>query len=689
MKSLKCIFFLVWLPCILSGQNNPFYFPLIIPDRDSLEKILRNSNNEFSNINTYRELGFSYYESKRDSALFYFEKSLLLAKKGNWKLCEADASISIGFISYTQGNYPRALQFILQAKKIAEDPESEKGAWPASRKYDITSRVARLSVLSRCLNHLASLYGFTGNFMDYKDLELFYFREAMKIANSLNDKFLLSNITSNIGRHYYFANMPDSVFYYDSISLVCIKESGYTRYLGSLFVALGNTYAKKKNYELAKENYNQSIAASKDIKNLRSLADGYLALSNMFRLLGEADSSIYFGKMALETYRATSIPSGMADSYVSVSGTYQFIKKIDSAFKYQGLAMKSREELSAEDKIKQFQNMNFDERLRVQQLEEGKNQLQNRIRIYSLLAAIGVFMLIAFILLRNNHGRKKANNILRKQKTELQQTLTELKSAQVQLIQSEKMASLGELTAGIAHEIQNPLNFVNNFSELSKELFDEMKEEFNKGKKDQGFAIAADIKQNLEKINHHGKRADAIIKGMLQHSQSGSGVKEPTDINALADEYMRLAYHGLRAKDKTFNATLKTDFGETISYINIIPQDIGRVLLNLYNNAFYAVSLKLKLSTEGYEPTVTVSTKKVNGDMEISIADNGNGIPKKILDKVFQPFFTTKPTGQGTGLGLSLSYDIVKAHGGSLTAESIENEGTVFIIHLPGRMAGT
>ena len=275
-----------------------------------------------------------------------------------------------------------------------------------------------------------------------------------------------------------------------------------------------------------------------------------------------------------------------------------------------------------------------------------------------------------------------------KQKAET--ALTELQATQKQLIQSEKMASLGELTAGIAHEIQNPLNFVNNFSEVSKELLDEMKVAIEKGDTDEAKEIMSDVIQNLEKINHHGKRADGIVKGMLQHSRSSSGQKESTDINALADEYLRLAYHGLRAKDKSFNATMKTDFDETIGNINIIPQDIGRVILNLITNAFYAAPLPppdgggVKDPDYVHSPTVWLTTKKEGNKVLISVRDNGPGIPQKILDKIFQPFFTTKPTGQGTGLGLSLSYDIVKAHGGEIKVETKEGEGTTFIILLTG-----
>ena len=274
---------------------------------------------------------------------------------------------------------------------------------------------------------------------------------------------------------------------------------------------------------------------------------------------------------------------------------------------------------------------------------------------------------------------------LTKQKEELQHAIAELKSTQTQLIQSEKMASLGELTAGIAHEIQNPLNFVNNFSEVNSELIEEMKNELNAGNNKEAISIANDIKENEQKITHHGKRADAIVKGMLQHSRTSTGQKDPTDINVLADEYLRLSYHGLRAKDKSFNATIKTDFDNSIEKISIIPQDIGRVLLNLLNNAFYTVTEKKKQQSQSnYEPTVSVSTKKINNRIEIRVSDNGNGIPQNVLDKIYQPFFTTKPSGEGTGLGLSLSYDIIKAHGGELKVESKEGEGAEFIIQLPG-----
>jgi signal transduction histidine kinase len=283
---------------------------------------------------------------------------------------------------------------------------------------------------------------------------------------------------------------------------------------------------------------------------------------------------------------------------------------------------------------------------------------------------------------RNELNEK--NIVLLNTNNTLNKTLVELKDTHAQLIQSEKMASLGELTAGIAHEIQNPLNFVNNFSEVNSELIAEMNTEIENGNMEEVKALANDIMQNEQKINHHGKRADSIVKGMLQHSRTSTGIKEPTDINALADEYFRLAYHGLRAKDKSFNATMKTDYDTSMAKLNVIPQDIGRVILNLITNAFYAVTEKKKHQTNGYDPVVLVTTKKQGDHVMISVKDNGEGVPQKVLDKIFQPFFTTKPTGKGTGLGLSMSYDIViKGHSGDIKVESTEGEGAEFIITLP------
>jgi signal transduction histidine kinase len=315
---------------------------------------------------------------------------------------------------------------------------------------------------------------------------------------------------------------------------------------------------------------------------------------------------------------------------------------------------------------------------------------------YKTWWAYALYALILLFAGWRLHQYQKARTIKkereRSQRRELEQArviekaYTELKATQAQLIHSEKMASLGELTAGIAHEIQNPLNFVNNFSDVSVEMMEELTDEMKKGNREEAEAIATDLKQNLEKIHHHGQRASGIVKGMLEHSRAGNGEKKPTDINVLADEYLRLAFHGLRAKDKTFQADFRMEPDENLPHINVVPQDLGRVVLNLINNAFYAVTERKKTADDAYKPAVVVSTAMRDGRVEIRVKDNGNGIPREVKEKIFQPFFTTKPTGLGTGLGLSLSFDIItKGHGGELIVETEEGKGTTFIIQLPGK----
>ncbi len=315
----------------------------------------------------------------------------------------------------------------------------------------------------------------------------------------------------------------------------------------------------------------------------------------------------------------------------------------------------------------------------------------NDVIIFLLAGLLAILLSFAFIIyfILSYRNKQKDYTLLQAQKNEianqkvvLEKAFEDLKITQSQLMQSEKLASLGELTAGIAHEIQNPLNFINNFSDVNTELLEELKLEISKGNIDEVKAIADDLFENELKINHHGKRADSIVKGMLQHSRKSSGHKEPTDINALCDEYLRLAYHGLRARDKNFNAKLVTNFDPTLPAIDVVSQDIGRVILNLLTNAFYTVNEKIKSKQADYAPEVSITTKNLHDKIEVKVSDNGFGIPQEDMHKIFVPFFTTKPTGEGTGLGLSLSYDSIKAHGGELKVESKEGEGSTFIISI-------
>ena len=413
----------------------------------------------------------------------------------------------------------------------------------------------------------------------------------------------------------------------------------------------------------------------------------YVFSSTSYLNQGKIEKAIAQAREAYALSLPISDPSAERFAAGLLNTCYEKSGNLDSAYYY----LKKKDSLNnvilAHSNANEIQQFRFDQQLSRREkeaaavLQEQKNR--DRILAFVFLTAVIFFLVIAIIQWRNNSQKKRANLVLQQRKQELESTLQELKSAQAQLIQSEKMASLGELTAGIAHEIQNPLNFINNFSDINTELSDELKEAADKGNISELKIIAKDIRENSEKISHHGKRADAIVKGMLQHSRTNAGQKEPTNINALAEEYLKLSFHGLRAKDNVFNATMKTDFDPNIGTIHIIPQDIGRVLLNLYNNAFYAVIEKKKQQSEGYQPTVSVRTERVGDQVEIRVKDNGNGISQKVVDKIFQPFFTTKPAGQGTGLGLSLSYDIIKAHGGELKVVSKEGDGAEFVVLIP------
>jgi signal transduction histidine kinase len=428
-------------------------------------------------------------------------------------------------------------------------------------------------------------------------------------------------------------------------------------------------------------------------------ATNNLGLSETYRYLSNADSSYFFAKQSIKELRRLReiqmFDIDIASAYHNLYEHFLHFNQPDSAFRYLELSQVERSRL-IERKIANmaaFQQVLLNREREIGDLEKENLSIQNRYRTYFFVIVLFVFLIIGAILLRANRQKLKANLLLEAQKEEIQSALHQLKSTQSQLIQSEKMAGLGELTAGIAHEIQNPLNFVNNFSEVSAELVEEIQDirrkTQDKATSSEEDEILEDIKQNLEKINHHGKRADSIVKGMLEHSKTGSGVKELTDLNALADEFLRLSYQSFLAKDPDFKVELQTNLDPDLPKISVIPQDIGKVLLNLYSNAFYAVNERSK-TDPAFKPLVQLTTRNLGGKIQVGVKDNGPGIPDAIKSKIFQPFFTTKPTGQGTGLGLSLSYDIVKAHGGELKVETNTGEGppagktfTEFTIILP------
>jgi len=619
-------------------------------------------------INILLDLSNGYRFSNIDSALFYADEAIKLSRGNALPGLEGDAISQKGYILLEAGEIPEALQDQFTALSIAEQTRDEYlEAW--------------------CLNRIGNTY------MELGDLgkSLSYYKRSKRLFAQFNKTGYVYNLVSNIGNIFEMMGVLDSAKIYQQqvFEYSLTNTDRYAITYAEMRERLGNVERRLGNYDSAILHYKVGIREALVDFDQRNLAANYLQLTKLFYKLQSYDSAFRYAKKTIDAAKSISWRKAIHEASGLLTSMYKSIDQPDSALHYAELNIAVRDSLYGPQKIRQLQRITLREQERQLQLQKEKDDLQDKYRTIGLSSALAVFILIVITLWRNNIKKQKTNRQLNGQKeqlstqrNELEKALHELKATQSQLIQSEKMASLGELTAGIAHEIQNPLNFVNNFSELNNELIDEMAEEIEKGNFEDAKGIAKDIKENQEKVTQHGKRADAIVKGMLQHSRSHSGVNEPTNINTLADEYLRLAYHGLRAKDKSFNAITKTDLDEAVGVINVIPQDIGRVIFNLIANAFYAVAEK-KRQQPTFEPTVTVTTKRIGENILILVKDNGNGIDQKVLDKIFQPFFTTKPTGQGTGLGLSLSYDIVNAHGGELKVETKDGEGSEFMVRLP------
>jgi len=649
---MKKIFIYVVVPCTFfikaSSQSTP-------ENLQAIKEQLQKATHDTTRGRLTYELAFGYRFSDIDSSLYYTDAAIAYAEKLDLPAVKSLMLSLKGATVLEAGKLPESLRYQFEALEIGEQLK------------DTTN-------IAFALNRIGNIYMELG---DFKRANEYYF-QSKNLFEKIGDVGMVHNEMSNIGNIYNLMKQPDSGLYYLRIVYEAAQKSGdrnkYTR--PEMMFRIGNAYRLKGEKEKAMEYYKRGIKEANFDNDTRNLAMNNLFLATLYDEMNLPDSSIKYAYHAIQTGRSISFRKGVYEASSLLSGLFKYRNQDDSAYKYLSIAYAEKDSLTGTKRFQELQRIILDKQEQERDAEAKRIADRNKQRQMALLSGLGVFLIIAAILYRNNKQKQKANRIL-------ESTLGHLKSTQSQLVQSEKMASLGELTAGIAHEIQNPLNFVNNFSEVSNELIGEMVEEVDKGNTDEVKVIAKDVQQNLEKILHHGKRADAIVKGMLQHSRSNSGQNEPTDINALADEYLRLAYHGLRARDKSFNATTHTHFDNNAGLVNIVPQDIGRVILNLITNAFYAVSERKKHQGEGYEPTVTVSTNRVEGLIEIKVNDNGTGIPPKALEKIFQPFFTTKPTGQGTGLGLSLSYDIVKAHGGELKVETQEGIGTSFIISLP------
>ncbi len=679
MKRFLKTIALIFIPLFCLAQNGSFYdYHYFSQSRvDSLHNIVENTQNDSLKMVAAHDLGYYYCEAIPDSALHFHIIQNQIAKRLGQKLWLAASLDLLGYTETRRGNFSAALKHFLEAIEITENKDSEKSVWRISKfDPDGVPRRARLTMLANAYNDLGLLYLTLGNL----SMVEYWCGKAIIVGKEINDPVVLSYAYDNVGQAFVTQGKSDSAMIYLQKSLYFSKQSGLYKYHAAALNGMGNLFLDKDMPDSAESYFRQGIEMSKSTENPSLEAYSYYFLSNLFAILQSPDSSYYFGLKSLQLFHRHGDPNGQLLALRLITKVLKSQGSLDSAFYYQEMAMNLTDSLMGTEKIKQFEQVNFNQALRLEQLEKSRIETQNRYRILGLSAVLIILLGLGLILYRNDRQKLKANHAL-------SQTLSELKSTQSQLIQSEKMASLGELTAGIAHEIQNPLNFVNNFSDVSSELLTELKEELDKKDIDEAKAISDDVIQNLAKITHHGKRADAIVKGMLAHSSSGKGEKVLTGVNTLAGEYLKLSYHGLRARDKSFNADFKTDFDPNLPKVNVVPQDIGRVLLNLINNAFQAVNERSKNGESDYNPTVIVTSRlTANGQLLIAVKDNGPGIPDAIKDKIFQPFFTTKPTGQGTGLGLSLSYDIVKAHGGELILDSSNQEGTTFTIFLPANV---
>jgi signal transduction histidine kinase len=638
---------------------------------DSLKSALIQATNDSVRYSIYTKLAGYYNDHDRKTSYEFNKVALEVARKNNMKLEIANSLGHIGYYLNKEDRYGEAFKCYIEGIHLAEDPANELLTW--TKPADADPSQYRMQILAWLHHDLGLVFRSTGNNLE----AISQFRKCKKhLETALPTSYNTADM--NIGAVYLDMNILDSALFYQRRELK--RGTGWRsvvfKYIGDIHFRKGNSDSAFIYYHIGLQFASDRNAFSQYILCELSLAQWHLAAENK-------DSSLYYSNRFLNDIvqlRGNPLKDvNISNAYELLYHSYQLNEEPDSMMKYLQLAFISRDSIS-KSKIRnltQYQNITFEEQIRLEELEKEKLRTQNRIRIYSLLSGLVFILIVAFILFRNARQKHKAN-------TTLKNTLENLKSTQAQLIQSEKMASLGELTAGIAHEIQNPLNFVNNFAEVNRELIVELKEEIEKGDKVEALARVNDLSGNEEKIHHHGKRADAIVKGMLQHSRASAGQKEPTDLNALCDEYLRLAYHGLKAKDNSFNADFKLEADPDLPKINVVPQDMGRVLLNLINNAFFAVNERSKKGEPGYTPTVSVTTQLMaNSQQLIAVKDNGPGIPDEIKDKIFQPFFTTKPTGQGTGLGLSLSYDIIKAHGGELKVETEAGLGTAFIITLP------
>lgn len=657
--------FLLLLPLtivcgIASAQKN---------DVDSLAKVYKKNRQDTTLVQFLNDKATeNELQTNTDSGLLHTRQALAISRRIHYKKGEVQSLADMANFLNERGDLPGSLKVTFEVLPMAAE-------------------IKDYATLSECYNTLGLTYSTLKN--DAKALE--YYRKGLGIT--LQKHLYLQTVieSNNISREFLDMNQLDSALYYTNKAYTLSLQKHMLLDVAFLIRNFGIIQYKKGNYARSIDFFKKSAAQKPTALNHYLQGEDYRRMAEAYQKLNDIDSCINCAKIAYQQAELEHNPNLIMLTTSLLTDVFKKKNDYKQAYKYQQIMLKAQDSLFSQQKTLQVQNLTFSEQQRQDALKASAIAYQNKVRFYTLIGVLCVVVLVVLILWYSNNARKKANRLLHEQKEEiaaqrddLEQAYSDLKTTQSQLLQREKMASLGELTAGIAHEIQNPLNFVNNFSEVNSELIDEMEQEITKGDLEEVKAIAQNIKENQQKISQHGKRADFIVKGMLLHSRNNSGERQLTNINVLADEFFKLSYHGLRAKDKNFNAEMITHFDENVPAISIVQQDIGRVLLNLFNNAFYAVNQKSITGGTSYKPEVAVSTTIENGQVFIKVKDNGIGIPDAIKEKIMQPFFTTKPTGEGTGLGLSLTYDmVVKGHGGSIAVDTKEGQFTEFIVTLP------
>lgn len=657
----------------VSGQSNITSHTI-----DSLTDLLQQAKTDSAKFDLNLKLGYSSQSFNASKAIEYLNISYGIAKKNKDTTGMMTANLTLSYFYSQTGESAKSIELAQEALQYAE----EKKADPSMALAFIGFGYEAQGDLKNGLEYARKAYLTTEEGQ----------KESLKAK--LKDSTLPFDVRSyvagptRLGILFEKMNQLDSAQYYGKMAYQRTVKFPDPFFFCQACSVLGKVYSRTNRNEEASSYFHQGLNTALIINYPASIQESQMALANFYHKLNKPDSAIYFAKQSyegainLKNYSILQEAAGLLRKEYAGKGIY------DKALYYNDLSIEAKDSMLGADKIREVSRLTYNEEKRqqkiLQEIETAKVEFQNRVKLYSLLAILAGAVLFATVMLRNNRQKQKANILLQEQKEKIQSTLKKLESTQSQLIQSEKMASLGELTAGIAHEIQNPLNFVNNFSDVNRELLAELRQELETGNISEAKLIVSNIAENEERVGHHGKRADAIVKGMLQHSKSSIGAKEFVDFNALISEYIRLSIHGMQAKDSTFNVDIETDFDRQIGQLNIIPQDFGRVMLNLFNNAFYAVNERKQKLGESFSPLISVKTKLNKDKVEIIVKDNGGGIPSKTIEKIFQPFFTTKPTGQGTGLGLSLSYDIItKGHGGELKVGTIEGEETEFTIVIP------